>query len=258
MNSPRRDSLFQAIAVSILLLACSLPAAQAQTSESTSDSAPELDASELAPAASTWKGAVADSLRLLVLEHTTRIAFQQKTRQELGGPFFGDYVRSVRIPKTWGDGDSWRINYLGHPIHGAASGFIWLDHEDGAHDPKLGFSKEYWTSRARATAWAAVYSLQFELGPLSEASIGNVGLRPNTAGWVDHVITPTGALGFMIVEDLVDRFLVTKLEAWTTNRFLRALFRVALNPSRALSSTAQARAPWSRAVRPLSHAPSRR
>jgi hypothetical protein len=194
----------------------------------------------------------------LLLEHTTRIAFQQKTRAELGGPFFSDFVRSVRIPDTWGDGDSWRINYVGHPIHGAASGFIWLDHEDGAHDPKLGFSKAYWTSRARATAWAAVYSLQFELGPLSEASIGNVGLRPNTAGWVDHVVTPVGALGFMIVEDALDRHLITRIESRIRNRFVRALVRMALNPSRALSSTAQARAPWSRAGRPLSRVPASR
>ena len=47
------------------------------------------------------------------------------------------------------------VNYVGHPIHGAASGFIWLDHEDGSHAPSLGFSKQYWLSRGRATAWAA-------------------------------------------------------------------------------------------------------
>jgi hypothetical protein len=112
------------------------------------------------------------------------VAFQGKTRRELGGNFFGDYKRSLRIPETWDDGDGWAVNYVGHPIHGAASGFIWLDHEDGSHDPKLGFSKEYWASRGRATAWAAVYSVQFEFGPFSEASIGNVGLRPNTTGWL--------------------------------------------------------------------------
>jgi hypothetical protein len=218
---------------------------------SQSQVAPSQDPSELAPAPSTWKGAIADSLRLLLLEHTTRVAFQHKTRRELGGPFLGDYVRSLKIPDTWGDGDSWAINYVGHPIHGAASGFIWLDHEDGAHDPKLGFSKEYWTSRGRATAWAAVYSMQFEFGPMSEASIGNVGLRPNTTGWVDHVVTPAGALGFMVAEDALDRYLIVRIESWTGNRLLRALARMALNPSRTLSNTAQGRAPWARAVRPL-------
>jgi hypothetical protein len=181
-------------------------------------------AAELAPAPSTFKGAIADSFRLLLIEHTTRVAFQQKTRRELGGPFFSDYARSVKIPDTWNDGDSWGVNYIGR--------FIWLDHEDGAHDPKLGFSREYWASRGRATAWAAVYSLQFEFGPFSEASIGNVGLNPNTTGWVDHVVTPAGALAFMVAEDALDRYLITKIESWTRNGVIRAAARIALNPSR--------------------------
>ncbi len=209
------------------------------------------DPSELTPAPSTWKGAFSDSLRLLLLEHSTRVAFQGKTRRELGGNFFADYKRSLRMPDTWDDGDSWAVNYVGHPIHGAASGFIWLDHEDGSHDPKLGFSQEYWASRGRATAWAAVYSLQFEFGPLSEASIGNVGLRPNTTGWVDHVVTPAGALGIMVAEDALDRYLIVRIESWTENRAVRAIARMVLNPGRTLSNGAQGRAPWSRAVRPL-------
>jgi hypothetical protein len=209
------------------------------------------DPSDIPPVPSTLKGAITDSLRLLLIEHSTRVAFQEKTRRELGGPFLADYKRSVKIPKTWNDGDSWAVNYIGHPIHGAAAGFIWLDHEDGAHDPQLGFSKAYWASRGRATAWAAVYSVQFEFGPLSEASIGNVGLRPNTTGWVDHVVTPAGALAFMVAEDALDRYLVTKIESWTGNRFFRAFARMALNPSRTLSNTAQGRAPWSRPARTL-------
>jgi hypothetical protein len=188
-------------------------------------------------------------LRLLAIEHTTRIAFQQKTRRELAGPFFGDYHRSLKIPRTWGDGDSWAVNYIGHPIHGAASGFVWLDHDAGAHDPNLGFSKPYWASRGRAAAWAAVYSLQFEFGPMSEASIGNVGLRPNTTGWVDHVVTPAGAFGFMIAEDALDRYLVRRIESWTSNRVLRTISRVALNPGRSLSNAAQGKAPWYRSPR---------
>jgi hypothetical protein len=211
----------------------------------------EQDPSTLSPTPSTWKGAITDSLRLLLLEHSTRVAFQAKTRRELGGPFWADYKHSLRMPNTWGDGDSGAVNYVGHPIHGAAAGFIWLDHEDGAHDPKLGFSKEYWVSRGRAMTWAAVYSIQFELGPLSEASIGNVGLQPGTTGWVDHVVTPAGALGFMVAEDALDRYLITRIESRTRNRVLRALARMALNPSRTMSNTAQGRKPWFRVVRPL-------
>lgn len=218
----------------------------------TSDEQTQLiEPSSIAPTQSTLRGAIADSLRLLMIEHSSRVAFQEKTRRELGGPFWRDYVRSVKMPRTWNDGDGWLVNYVGHPIHGAAAGFIWLDHEDGAHDPALGFSREYWGSRGRAVAWAAVYSLQFEFGPLSEASIGNVGLRDNTTGWVDHVVTPAGALAFMVAEDALDRHLIRRLEARTDNRFLRALVRMALNPSRSLSNIAQGRLPWFRVGRPI-------
>lgn len=210
-----------------------------------------VDPSAIAPGQSTWRGAVTDSIRLLMIEHAWRVAFQEKTRRELGGPFWGDYMRSVKIPSTWNDGDGWAINYVGHPIHGAASGFIWLDHEDGAHDPAIGFSNEYWASRGRAAAWAAGYSLQFEFGPISEASIGNVGLRDNTTGWVDHVVTPAGALAFMVAEDALDRYFIRLIEGWTTNRFFRAAVRMGLNPSRTLSNTAQGRLPWYRVGRPL-------
>lgn len=242
------------VAALTLLLVGVLLAAPGQASDTQNGveaATMSTDPSEIPAAPSTWKGAFVDSFRLLMLEHSFRVAFESKTRRELGGHFFGDYIRSVKFPTTWDDGDSWRKNYVGHPIHGAAAGFIWLDHEDGAHDPKLGFSGEYWGSRARAMTWAAWYSLQFEIGPFSEASIGNVGMQPGTAGWVDHVVTPVGGLGFMVAEDALDRHLITRIESWTDSRVLRAISRVALNPSRAMSNIAQGRAPWFRAVRPL-------
>jgi hypothetical protein len=216
-------------------------AARAQTS----------DASDVLPAPSGFKGAFVDSLHLLMIEHSMRIAFQDKTRRELGGNFWGDYMRSVKMPDGWEDGDGWGVNYVGHPMHGAAAGFIWLDHVDGAHDPDVGFSIEYWASRGMATAWAAAYSYQFEFGPLSEASIGNVGMHPGTSGWVDHVVTPAGAFGVMVAEDALDRYLITWIEQRTANRFYRGAVRVVFNPSRTLSNMAEGRTPWARAVRPL-------
>jgi hypothetical protein len=195
-------------------------------------------------------GAFTDSFKLLLIEHGTRIAFQPKTRRELGGPFWSDYRRSVRIPRQWEDTDAWGVNYIGHPIHGAASGYIWLDHEPGA-PTEISLTSRYWASRGRAAAWSAVYSLQFELGPLSEASIGNVGMRPETTGWVDHVVTPTGAFGWIVAEDALDRFFVRWTETHMKNRALRATLRLALNPGRALSNGASGRVPWHRDGRPL-------
>jgi hypothetical protein len=194
--------------------------------------------------------AFADSLKLLLIEHATRIAFQEKTRRELDGPFWSDYRRSVRMPHQWEDGDAWWVNYIGHPIHGAAAGYVWLDHEPGA-PTEIGLNRHYWATRGRAAAWTAVYSLQFEFGPLSEASVGNVGIHADTTGWVDHVVTPAGAFGLIVAEDALDRFFVKWVEARTTNRVVRAALRLAFNPGRTLSNTASGRLPWHRDGRPL-------
>ena len=195
-------------------------------------------------------GAFTDSLKLLMIEHGIRVAFQEKTRRELDGPFWPDYGRSVRLPSTWEDGDSWWVNYIGHPIHGAAAGYNWLDHgPDGGVE--IGLSRRYWGTRARAGAWIAAYSLQFEFGPLSEASIGNVAMRPETTGWVDHVVTPAGAFGLMVAEDALDRYFVKWVEARTTNRVWRASLRLIFNPGRTLSNSASGRPPWARDGRPI-------
>jgi hypothetical protein len=194
-------------------------------------------------------GAVGDSLKLLFIEHATRIAFQEKTRRGLEGPFWEDYRRSVRIPAKWEDGDPWYINYVGHTLHGAAASRIWLNHTPARDTPITELS--YWSSRGRATAFAAIYSLQFEFGPLSEASIGNVGLDPETAGWVDHLVTPAGAFAFIVIEDTIDHYFVRWVERHTGNRFFRASLRMIFNPSRVLSNIAQSRAPWHRPGRPL-------
>jgi len=201
-------------------------------------------------ASTNWRSVISGSLRLLLIEHTTRVAFQDKTRRELDGPFFGDYARSVRRPTGWSDGDGWGINYIGHPIHGAAAGFIFLASRSSRASPP-GFSKAFWVSRGKAALWAGAYSLQFELGPLSEASIGNVGMHPGTTGWVDHVMTPVGALAFMVVEDWLDQYVIVRIESWTGNRVIRAVVRIALNPSRSFSVGAQGQMPWFRAGRPL-------
>jgi len=199
-------------------------------------------------------GAFVDSLKLLMIEHTVRIALQEKTRRELDGPFWDDYRSSVRIPRQWEDSDAWWVNYIGHPIHGAAAGYIWLDHEPAA-PPEISLSRSYWASRGRAGAWATVYSLQFEFGPLSEASIGNVGMRSETTGWVDHVVTPVGAFGLIVAEDALDRFLVKWAERHISNRVWRASLRLIFNPARAFSNTASGRLPWHRDGRPLSWNP---
>jgi len=191
------------------------------------------------------KGAIEDSIRFLMIEHAIRIGTQEKTREGLKGPFFSDYHRSVSFPGQWGDTDRWFTNYVGHPTQGAVTGFIWLNNSrDSEISPAM--TNAYVKSRLLATAWAAGYSVQFEIGPLSEASIGNVGMNRATAGWVDHVMTPLGGLGIMVAEDLLDRFIIKKMEARTNSKLVRMMLRVALNPTRATANVTGMRPAWYR------------
>jgi hypothetical protein len=149
------------------------------------------------------------------------------------------------VPDQWGDTDRWFTNYVGHPTQGAVTGFIWLNNSHESEVP-IGMTRAYLNSRLRATAWAAGYSAQFELGLLSEASIGNVGMNPATAGWVDHVMTPLGGLGILVVEDLLDRFVIQKMEKQTNSRAVRGVLRMLLNPSRTAANVAGMRSAWYR------------
>ena len=100
--------------------------------------------------------------------------------------------------------------------------------------------------------WSAGYSLQFEIGPLSEASIGNVGRDPKTTGWVDYVVTPGGGLAILLAEDALDHFFIKWVEERSTNRVARASIRMLFNPARTFANLAMNRPPWSRDGRSLS------
>src|SRR5690606_15464052 len=174
---------------------------------------------------------------------------QQKTRRELGGPFWRDYINSVRGLQGWDDGDSFLVNYVGHPMQGAVSGYIQIQNDGTGRTYAFGRDPRYWRSRLQAFAWSAGYSTQFELGPYSEASIGNVGLNSGTMGWVDLVVTPTGGLALIVLEDAVDAKLVARLERGGPMR--ARILRTLLTPNRSLANMLRMAAPWHRDVRPV-------
>jgi hypothetical protein len=245
-----RTALYAAaLLLTVCVVASAEPAAENET-PSASESQSQTSLTTSSRTGTDVKGAFEDSLRLLMLQHLGRIAFQEKTRRELGGPFFPDYAHSVHVPGQWSDGDGWFVNNVGHPIQGAATAYIWLDHEPNGWNQKL-FSRGYWASRGRAALWSAAFSAQFEVGPLSEASIGNVGMNPATTGWTDYVVTPAGGLALIVGEDLLDRSLLKWVEARTSNTFVRATLRSFVTPGRALSNMASGRLPWFRDGRPL-------
>jgi hypothetical protein len=240
----RRRVVFLAIVVSLL---CGvLNGAAFAQSTPPSDPPPTSEYAFSDRSRAGWKGAIVDSTRLLLIQHTTRIIFHPRTRRELGGPFLRDYFQSVSRPRTWSDGDDRLVNYVGHPIQGAAAGYIWIAHDPRAPALSAGFTRDYWASRGRATAWSAIYSVQFELGILSEASIGNIGLNPRDTGWSDYVMTPLGGLAFMVAEDLAERHVLPWLESRVDSHILHKIFRMAITPSRAFANMGQGHMPWFR------------
>ncbi len=193
--------------------------------------------------------ALRQSMLMLTVQHSARM-FQEKTRRELSGPFWRDYVQSVKGLGGWDDGDSALINFVGHPMQGAVSGYVQIQNDGTGRAYEFGRSREYWKSRMQALAWAAAYSTQFELGPYSEASIGNVGLHPGTMGWVDLVVTPLGGLGLIVAEDAFDVRVLQKLEGGGSAVRARVL-RTLLTPNRALANLLRMEVPWHRDTRPV-------
>jgi hypothetical protein len=198
-----------------------------------------------------WNGALGQSFLFLTGLHTLRIAMQPETRAELGGPFWKDYARTVSRLSGWSDGDTVTTNYVLHPMMGAVAGFIEVQNDPTGKVADFGTSSDYRNSRLKAFAWATAFSFMFELGPLSEADIGNVGMHPRESSehpmaWVDLVVTPVMGTVWMLGEDALDRHLVNRIEDTDWNRHLKATFRVALNPCRSIANIARLKVPWHR------------
>jgi hypothetical protein len=197
-----------------------------------------------------WRSAFNESARLAFVQHAFRIAFQEKTRSRLGGPFLSEYAASAKI-YGWGDGDPWFVNYVGHPLQGAVSAYIQVQNDPSGRNVEFGATKEYWQSRLKALAWNTAYSTQFELGPFSEAAIGNVGQKKGTAGYVDLVMTPTGGFAWQVAEDWLDKRFIQRWEEGTHSVAKRTFYRIALNPGRALANIMRGKGPWYRDGRAL-------
>jgi len=204
-----------------------------------------------------WSALSRASLRFLAIEHGFRLLTEPGTREGLKGSWLPDYAQAVGNLHGWADGDEFYVNYVGHPMQGSVAGFLWVQNDRAYRNVEFGTDPMYWKSRLRAAAFAWAYSTQFEIGPLSEASIGNIQAYFPQQGFVDHVITPTIGMSWMIAEDVVDRYLVKRIEAASGNRWVRLLARSGLNPSRTFASVLQGQAPWHRDTRPgiLSYAP---
>lgn len=202
-----------------------------------------------------WNAASNQSFFFLGIEHGIRMS-QRKTRAELGGRFWEDYRNAVSGLGGWGDTDGWFTNYVAHPMQGAVTGFIQIQNDPGGMKLEFGDGPEYWRSRTKAMGWAALYSTQFELGLISEASFGNVGRKRGTMGFVDLVMTPVGGMGLIVVEDVIDKKWIERMEENNPGRLgKRRLYRMVFNPQRTFANLLRLKKPWHRDTRSISWEP---
>jgi hypothetical protein len=197
-----------------------------------------------------WKGLLAQSGFFLSLQHAFRLATEPGTRSGMKGPFFGGYADALGSLHGWSDGDPFYVNYIGHPMQGAVAGFIFAHNDRSYRRVEFGKNRDYWLGRLRAGAYAYVYSLQFEIGPISEASIGKVQRDYPQQGFVDQAITPTIGIGWMVMEDAIDKYIVRRLEGRYRNAYLRGFLRGALNPAHTFANGMAFKSPWYRDNRP--------
>lgn len=199
-----------------------------------------------------WGPALTQSFLFLGIQHGFAMT-QSKTRRELDGPFFKDWFESVSNLGGWADGGRFFTNYISHPMGGALYGYIQIQNDPKGMKREFGRDHGYWMSRLKALGWSAVYSTQFELGPISQAAIGNVGLHtPHTGtgkrklSYVDLVVTPTLGSAWLVTEDILDRYITRWVEGRTNNRVLIWAARVGLNPMRGGANLLRFKAPWHR------------
>ncbi|MFL6466618.1 MAG: hypothetical protein ACJ72Z_01530, partial [Pyrinomonadaceae bacterium] len=107
-------------------------------------------------------------------------------------------------------------------------------------------------SRMKAMAWSALWSLQFEMGPLSESSLGNVGQKLHANGksrltYLDLVVTPTFGTGLAIAEDIIDKYVVARwIERKIGNRPLRNILSGLITPTTSFANLLRGHTPWYR------------
>ena len=220
-----------------------------------------------------WKRALYESFVFLSIEHAYVVHDDFRwVVIENGVPFnhyWRDYKQSLSswVHSGWDDGDPALYSYLGHPLQGAMTSYIQIQNDPQGEKLEFSNTKAYWRSRLKATLWNAVYSTQWNIGPLSEMTVEKYGTRARPpwnhdgswpchekncftgVGQVDLVITPVGGLGWVLMEDLLDKHIARRVESATRNRFLVDFTRCALNPIRGGANILHGKRPWYRASR---------
>jgi hypothetical protein len=180
--------------------------------------------------------------------HTFNIWSEPGTRDTLLGPWLKDYLDSVGELRGWSDSDRFMAPYIGHSIEGSVFGYIQRQNDPRYRNVQWGDGRDYYMSLLHSLVYSAIWHTQWKIGPVSEASIGNVMLHASP-GFITLADTPTLGTVEMIGEDAADRYIIMRLENRTTNRPLIILARSFLNPGRSFANVMAFHLPWRRDTR---------
>ena len=212
------------------------------------------------------KGAFIQSFTVNMFFQAWRVAFDPGLRYEIAHkPFYHDWFASYAgyNMQRWGDGDDFVVNDVGHPLEGAVFARNFLINSPNSW-VEIGKNRRYWMSRLKALGWAAAWSTQSEIGPISETSFGNQGgftyvpgcgtalsclnnpkYKPatNNTGWTDFVVTPLVGMAWVLGEDTIDKYIVSPIAE--NHRIIGGrVLRSALEPSRSFAAIFSGRFPW--------------
>jgi len=247
----------------------------AEASGSSEGARPGLAGVTLPPPTPTPKFQLRSTLRqefeYLMVEHGFRLMQDRNLRRQLlHDPFFHNWLVSFHgyDLKRWGDGDDFLVNDIAHPMQGAVAGWIYLQNNPKERALEIGKDPAYWKSRLKAMGWAAGYEVQWKIGPLSESSIGNAGgwsyvpgcgtlttcannpnypSPTNNTGLSDWIITPVVGTGWIMIEDVIDKYVVRRV-AENHPRY-GAVLRTGLEPTRNFAGAFAGELPWKSAGR---------
>jgi hypothetical protein len=211
-----------------------------------------------------WWPALGEQVEDLTIETSWNLAQNHWVRYTtFHGNFWNNYWLSLEGFRfnRWCDNNPIYDDYLGHPMMGAISMDIVVQNDPRGMSLELENSRAYWHSRLRALLWATVYSAEWKVGPVSEASFGNTGKGfwfdkdsdrwTNGTGTVGLVVTPVLGWAWSMGEDLIDQHVIRRIETKSSNPLY--LFSIEfLNPCRGFSNLLRFKAPWYRDSRDVS------
>jgi hypothetical protein len=248
-----------------------------ETFEASTDNEPDSGHTTIASQAPPtegfhWRRALTESFTFLLIEQAYVIHTDFNwVVSENGVPFnhfWRDYKQSLSewVHSGWNDGDPNWFGYVGHPVQGALTGFIQIQNDPQGEKLEFSRTKAYWWSRFKAALWNTAYSMQWNLGPLSEVTVEKYGTKDRApwnyngtfpcsrhcltgVGQIDLVMTPLGGTGWLIGEDILDKEIMRRVEGATQNRFVIDTLRCALNPLRGGANILHGKHAWYRASR---------